>query len=180
MDNPELFDIFIEPTTSESTKFVFSEKYISYDNIERFRPYAATNFVVTKNETDITLSTTTYTDGQLFYFYDSAEDVVKSYSSTTNTLTTSTDYRARRGRSSIDFQYKHHAGQETRIDPSVSNIVDVYLLERTYDKISCGSVMQAFSTHLNLYQIRSYTILSNTRYCLVPVLRNNCRQLSRL
>ena len=135
VDNPELFDIFIEPTTSESTKFVFSEKYISYDNIERFRPYAATNFVVTKNEADITLSTTTYTDGQLFYFYDSAEDVVKSYSSTTNTLTTSTDYRARRGRSSIDFQYKHHAGQETRIDPSVSNIVDVYLLERTYDNL---------------------------------------------
>ena len=61
--------------------------------------------------------------------------MVKSYSSTTNTLTTSTDYRARRGRSSIDFQYKHHAGQETRIDPSVSNIVDVYLLERTYDNL---------------------------------------------
>jgi hypothetical protein len=50
-------------------------------------------------------------------------------------LTTTTDYYARRGRSSIDFQYKHHAGQETRIDPSVSNIVDVYLLERTYDNL---------------------------------------------
>ena len=34
-----------------------------------------------------------------------------------------------------DFQYKHHAGQETRIDPSVSNIVDVYMLERTYDNL---------------------------------------------
>ena len=135
VDNPELFDIFVEPTVSESTKFVFQEKYISYDNIERYRPYAATNFVVTQNETDINLNATTYTDGQLFYFYDSAEDVIKSYSSTTNTLTTTTDYRARRGRSSIDFQYKHHAGQETRIDPSVSNIVDIYLLERTYDNL---------------------------------------------
>ena len=135
VDNPELFDIFVEPTVSESTKFVFSEKYISYDNIERFRPYAATNFVVSEKETDINLNTTTYTDGQLFYFYDSAEDVIKSYSSTTNTLTTTTDYRARRGRGSVSFQYKHHAGQETRIDPSVSNIVDVYLLERTYDNL---------------------------------------------
>jgi hypothetical protein len=135
VDNPELFDIFVEPTLSESTKFIFQEKYISYDNIERYRPYAATNFVVSKNETDINLNTTTYTDGQLFYFYDSTEDVIKKYSSTTNTLTTTTDYRARKGRSSIDFQYKHHAGQETRIDPSVSNIVDVYLLERTYDNL---------------------------------------------
>ena len=61
--------------------------------------------------------------------------MIKKYSSTTNTLTTTTDYIARRGRSSISFQYKHNAGQETRIDPSVSNIVDVYLLERTYDNL---------------------------------------------
>ena len=135
VDNPEIFDIFIEPTVSESTKFVFFEKYTSYDNIERFRPYAASNFIVTENETDINLDATTYTDEQLFYFYDSSEDVIKKYSSTTNTLSTTTDYQARKGRSSIDFQYKHHAGQETRIDPSVSNIVDVYLLERTYDNL---------------------------------------------
>jgi len=135
VDNPELFDIFVEPTLSESTKFAFQEKYISYDNIERYRPYAASNFVVAEKEADINLNTIVYTDEQLFYFYDSAEDVIKKYSSTTNTLTTTTDYIARRGRSSIEFQYKHHAGQETRIDPSVSNIVDVYLLERTYDNL---------------------------------------------
>jgi hypothetical protein len=135
VDNPEIFDIIVEPTLSESTKFVFFEKYLSYDSIERYRPYAATNFVVTQNESDINLNTTTYTNGQLFYFYDTTEDVIKQYSSTTNTLTTTTDYLARKGRESISFQYKHHAGQETRIDPSVSNIVDVYLLERTYDNL---------------------------------------------
>jgi hypothetical protein len=135
VDNPDIFDIVVEPTLSESTKFVFFEKYTSYDDIERYRPYAATNFVVTENEADIDLNTATYTDGQLFYFYATDEDVIKSYSLTTNTLSTSTNYLARRGRSSISFQYKHNAGQETRIDPSVSNIVDVYLLERTYDNL---------------------------------------------
>jgi len=135
VDNPELFDIIIEPDTSVATKFVFFEKYLSYDNIERYRPYAASNFIVTENESDINLATTTYTDNQLFYFYADSENVVKKYSESTNTLTTSTDYYARRGRNSLDFQYKHHAGQETRIDPSVSNIVDVYLLERTYDNL---------------------------------------------
>jgi len=135
VDNPELFDIFVEPDTSVASKFVFFEKYISYDSIDRFRPYAASNFIVTENESDINLNTTTYTNGQLFYFYADTENVIKTYSAATNTLTTTTDYTARRGRSSIDFQYKHHAGQETRIDPSVSNIVDVYLLERTYDNL---------------------------------------------
>ena len=135
VDNPEIFDIVVEPTLSVSTKFVFFEKYISYDTIERYRFYAATNFVVSEKESDITLSSATYSNGQLFYFYDADEDVIKKYDSSTNTLSTTTDYIARRGRSSITFQYKHHAGQETRIDPSVSNIVDVYLLERTYDNL---------------------------------------------
>ena len=71
----------------------------------------------------------------MFYFYDEAENVVKKYSSSTNTLTSTTDYYGRRGRSSLSFQYKHNAGQETRIDPSVSNIIDVYMLERTYDNL---------------------------------------------
>ena len=135
VDNPEIFDIFVEPDTSIATKFVFFQKYISYDSIERFKPYAATNFIVTENEADINLNTSTYDDGQLFYFYADTENVVKKYSQSTNTLSTTTDYYARRGRSSIDFQYKHHAGQETRIDPSVSNIIDTYLLERTYDNL---------------------------------------------
>ena len=135
VDNPEIFDIFIEPDTSESTKFIFFEKYVSYDTIQRFRPYAATNFIVILNETSINLNTSTYTDGQLFYFYADTENVIKKYTLATNTLSTTTDYEARKGRSDIDFQYKHHAGQETRIDPSVSNIVDVYLLERSYDNL---------------------------------------------
>jgi hypothetical protein len=135
VDNPELFDIIVEPDTSITTKFVFQEKYISYNNISRFRPYASTNFIVSKNESDITLNSATYTEGQLFYFYDPAEDIIKKYNATTNTLSTTTDYIARRGRGSISFQYKHNAGQETRIDPSVSNIIDVYMLERTYDNL---------------------------------------------
>ena len=135
VDNPDIFDIIVEPTLSMSTKFVFFEKYISYDNIERHRPYATSNFIVSEKESDINLNTGSYTDNQLFYFYASDEDVIKKYSSETNTLSITTDYLARRGRRSINFQYKHNAGQETRIDPSVSNIVDVYMLERTYDNL---------------------------------------------
>jgi len=132
VDNPDIFDIIVDPETSPATKFVFFEKYLSYNNIERFRPYASTNFIVTQNEADITLPGS-YTNGQLFYFYDSAENVIKKYDSSTITLSTTTDYRTRRGRANINFQYKHHAGQDTRIDPSVSNIVDIYMLERSYD-----------------------------------------------
>jgi hypothetical protein len=135
VDNPELFDIFVEPTLTPTVKFVFFQKYLSYNNIERLKPYSSANFIVSQNESDINLATNSYDDNQLFYFYDDSENVVKKYSATTNTLSTTTDYIARRGRSTINFQYKHHAGQETRIDPAVSNIVDIYVLERSYDNL---------------------------------------------
>ena len=135
VDNPELFDIIIEPTLSEATKFVFYEKFISTDNnISRWRPYPATNLIITKNETSIVLPGT-YTDGQLFYFYDTVENVIKKYSSETNSLVTTTDYYARKGRGTLYFQYQHFAGNSTRIDPSVSNIIDLYVLERGYDTL---------------------------------------------
>ena len=134
VDNPDIFDIVVQPDTNVSTKFVFFEKYNGYDNIERYRPYAATNFIVVENESDISLPGS-YEDGQLFYFYDAAEDVIKEYDSTAVTLTTNTNYYARKGRSAIEFQYKHHAGQGTRIDPSQTNIVDIYMLERSYDQL---------------------------------------------
>jgi hypothetical protein len=52
---------------------------------------------------------------------------------TTGNLTTSQSYRARVGRDKIKFHYVHAADSNTRIDPSVSNIVDVYLLTKSYD-----------------------------------------------
>jgi hypothetical protein len=122
----------VEPDVNITTKFVFFEKYISYDNIERYRPYPATNFIITSLESSITLPGE-YEDGQLFYFYTA--DVVKIYDSEAITLTTTTDYYARRGRNAIEFLYRHNAGQGTRIDPSQTNIIDIYMLERSYDQL---------------------------------------------
>jgi len=133
VDNPDIFDIFVEPDTNVATKFVFYEKYIGYNNIERYRPYSANNFIVTENENDIVLPDN-YADGQLFYFYSASENVIKKYSADSITLKTTTDYKAYRGRSDIEFLYRHTASQSTRIDPAQTNIMDIYLLERSYDQ----------------------------------------------
>ena len=74
-----------------------------------------------------------YTNGQLIYFYDSAENRVKRVDSTTNTLVLEPTYRANIGRDNIKFQYTHSASEDRRIDPSVTNIIDLYLLTRSYD-----------------------------------------------
>ena len=72
-------------------------------------------------------------DGQLFYFYDTNEDRVKSVNKATNSLILESDYRANIGRKNIKFQYLHSASEDRRIDPSVTNIVDLFLLTRSYD-----------------------------------------------
>jgi len=133
VDNPDIFDIFVEPDTNVTAKFVFFEKYIGYNNIERWRPYSASNFVVTENESDIVLPGN-YTDGQLFYFYGESENIIKKFDADNVVLNTTTDYKAHRGRSDIEFLYRHTASQSTRIDPAQTNIMDIYLLERSYDQ----------------------------------------------
>jgi hypothetical protein len=82
---------------------------------------------------DVT-DTVTYPNGQLIYFYDVDENQVKQVNRTTNTLDLNTSYKAVVGRRNLKFQYIHNASVDRRIDPSASNIIDLYLLTRSYDE----------------------------------------------
>jgi hypothetical protein len=44
------------------------------------------------------------------------------------------NYRVYFGRSNIKFQYIHNADYESRIDPGLTNIVDIFILTKDYDK----------------------------------------------
>jgi hypothetical protein len=72
-------------------------------------------------------------NGQLFYFYNSSINVVKSWASVDNTFKLETDYFARSGRPGLSFHYVHNSGNDRRIDPSKSNIIDIYVLTTGYD-----------------------------------------------
>jgi hypothetical protein len=78
--------------------------------------------------------TVTYPDGQLIYFYSIDEDAVKVVNRSTNTFDLDRTYRANIGRRNLKFQYIHNASVDRRIDPSSSNIIDVFLLIRSYDE----------------------------------------------
>ena len=72
-----------------------------------------------------------HADGQIFYYVD--ENIFEILDKTTSNLNISQKYRAQIGRDNIKFHYVHAADESTRIDPSVSNIIDSYLLTRSYD-----------------------------------------------
>jgi hypothetical protein len=74
----------------------------------------------------------TPTEGQLFYFYNA--DVVKSYSTSSSTsYVLEPNYFAKPGRKGLKFQYKHNSGDDRRLDPSKTNLIDIFVLTKSYD-----------------------------------------------
>jgi hypothetical protein len=132
VDNPEIFDEFV--TNSIRAQWIFQKKYTTTDDVDDFRyvDEAEEKITIVLNEEEIfTTGVLNYTDGTVFYQID--KNIFKTYNSATETLDLIVDYRAYRGRDNIVFQYVHSADEGNRIDPSSSNIIDVYLLTRQYD-----------------------------------------------
>jgi hypothetical protein len=142
VDNPDAFDLIVNPSAStfDATdnknyvkNFIFFEKYTTDNYVEDYRYITNDDgmFIIKDLETSIG-NLMSYTDGQLFYFYQS--DMIKQFNKSTNSLIVSMDYYAVMGRQGMYFHYLHNADSTTRIDPSATNIIDLYVLTKDYDK----------------------------------------------
>jgi len=135
IDDPDSFSKIVAPELLDpisGTKRSFVYIQIQNINDQAIRTLLDPNEIITFNsELDI-VSLGSYDVGQLFYFYSSTEDVVKRLDATAG-LVLDNSIIAYSGRNNIKFQYVHVATQDYRIDPSKSNLIDVYLLTKTYD-----------------------------------------------
>lgn len=129
--DPDLFNNIVVPTARPLVKYILEQKYNISAGQEDYRYVKNTGMVIILPSQSNLLALTQYIDGQYFYFVD--VDVVKQLSLSTGTLVPTLDYRVRVGRDAIKFQYTHAADYESRIDPGVSNIMDVYVLTSDYD-----------------------------------------------
>ncbi len=127
-DNPDLFDILVDPETNPEHKFVYFIETIDEFNFEKYDPVDQ-NLIVSiyPDEAAILTNITLYPVDTIFYA--TGED--KFYKSTGSSLTVVTNYIARFGRQDIMFQYTHNAPNNRRIDPSPNNLIDFYILTRT-------------------------------------------------
>jgi hypothetical protein len=137
--DPDTFDNIVDPlTTSNETghldKFVYFKKLsdgLRYELVDT----DVTPILAYPTEDDAPILGQRDPD-YLYYFYDSSENVMKSVSTATTTLNEfvyEPDYFAYSGRSDLKFHYVHNSGEDRRIDPSKSNLVDVFLLTSAYD-----------------------------------------------
>jgi len=140
VDNPELFLNIVAPPVFATTtntelqkKYIIQEKYTISQGQEDYR-YVSNEDVkvrILKTKQDA-YPLTQWTNGQYFYFVD-IDTLVKLNTTLQDPFVPTLDYKAFVGRDNIKFQYVHNADYESRIDPGVSNIIDVYVLTKTYD-----------------------------------------------
>ena len=135
VDNPEVFNIVVAPTVSSATKVVFYKTDTSSGGYLTYTPV---------NSTDIEQRYTTqaaiqevlaqFSSGQVFYASSDNKFYILSVSgANVKSIAETTDYVKRVGRADLLFQYTHNSPNNRRIDPSPSNIIDVFLLTRQYN-----------------------------------------------
>ena len=88
-------------------------------------------FVVFKNELAAQQYYSNGLDTDYLYYFTSTNSV-KSVNSLSE-FVYEPSYVAYPGRSDLKFHYLHNSGEEKRIDPSKSNIIDVFMLTNDYD-----------------------------------------------
>jgi hypothetical protein len=134
IDNPDSFEKVVGADLD--LKYLFFQTVADDlgNKIKQYIDNSAGDILIVQKESLVNLTDqTTYYDGRLIYFWDNDEDQIKRVDRSTNTLILEPTYSAAIGRAKLKFQYIHNAMVDRRIDPSSSNIIDVYILTRNYD-----------------------------------------------
>jgi hypothetical protein len=135
VDDPDIFEQIVgdaDESISIQDKLIFQKKYTTTDGIEDFKYFANTDaeILIVENEAAIAPYSSRI-EGQIFYLID--EGIFRKLNKVLNNTVINTDYKAFVGRTDLKFHYIHVADSGYRIDPSASNIIDTYILSRSYD-----------------------------------------------
>ena len=135
IDDPDIFEQIVgEDDVAIATvdKIIFQKKYTTTDGVEDFKYFANTTaeIIVVQNEAVIAPYSSRI-EGQIFYLIN--EGIFRKLNKALNNTVINTDYKAYFGRADLKFHYIHVADSGYRIDPSASNIIDTYVLSKSYD-----------------------------------------------
>jgi len=124
IDNPDIFNQLVD-----SSNYIFTKKNVQ-NNTEN---YIYADPIINNIQTVLTGTSINLLAENNPVFYIESTDSFKQLNSLTRTLTDVFNFNAYIGRSKIKFQYVHAADENSRIDPSSTNIIDTYILTKSYD-----------------------------------------------
>jgi hypothetical protein len=135
IDDPEIFERIVETQETPTEKIIFQQRRTGLDGVTDYYYISNEDDLIlcynTQSNIDISLSTG-IDDGQLVYLID--ENLVKRFIRNGNpAFQVTNEYRGFYGRAGLKFQYVHAADSSARLDPSSTNIMDIYMLTRVYD-----------------------------------------------
>lgn len=140
-DDPRIFEILVDPTLNSTSKYIFFRSVTTLIGINRYLELQLVEPGVISvdfaNRNAMLTAAQNLTIGQVLYatsenkFYS----VVAGTTPGTKTISANelTNYRAYQGRTGLYYQYKHNSPNSRRINPSVSNIIDLYVLTSDYN-----------------------------------------------
>jgi hypothetical protein len=120
--------------TYPGDKLIYFVKTFSYNNFITYEPVESEVINDEFSTQNLILqNVNNYVTGQIFYAYDEQTFYQIVLENNVRTLTVTEDYLARIGRNDLYFQYRHNAPGNRRIDPSPSNLIDMYILTKEYE-----------------------------------------------
>ena len=132
-DNPDVFNDLVAPTVESTKKLVFFKTIAGNEYFINETPVDSSSVVVRFNsKAEIEQSVFLYNSGQLFYVLPTKTFYILEEILLNRVVSEVTGYSAYYGRDSFSFQYKHNSPNYRRIDPSPNNIVDMYILVKSY------------------------------------------------
>ena len=134
-DNPDFFNEIVAPSVNPTSKLVFLEKTVDFDNLERYLLVESGRVNSEYPNVDaIELVKQEYVNGQVFYAYSTEIFYLLTINAVTGirTLTVDNSWIARIGRQNLYYQYRHNSSLTNRIDPGTTNIIDLYVVTSQY------------------------------------------------
>ena len=139
IDNPELFNEIVlgkSETIDMTTKYIFQKRQVTYDGVIDYYYIDNSAELIKVFNTDEEAKTTlgalgASSDQQLVFIIN--DSTVKTFYYSVMSLIPTLEYRGFIGRDKLKFQYLHAADESSRLDPAATNIIDVYMLTRSYD-----------------------------------------------
>jgi hypothetical protein len=134
IDDPDSFNVIVAPNSTANSVTGYRSNFVyfqlSSDGLQ-YNPVdlTTTDIEAYPNESYVSSPSTS----TVYYFYDPTIDVLKTYSDVTHTFQLAPTYKAFVGRKGLKFHYQHNSGDDRRLDPSKTNLIDIYLLTKTYD-----------------------------------------------
>lgn len=146
-DNPELFELIVNPGENTLDKYVYFQNTYGYDNFVVQTPVSNSLVVNIYNTLrEIQINATLYQNGQLFYIPADDQFYELRVRGASYTPVAVTGYTAKIGRQDLYFQYRHNSPNYRRIDPSPNNIIDLYILTKQYARDYVSWVQDSSNT----------------------------------